>query len=37
MEKPMWLVRVETKRKGLLSVMSKHTMYKTENGARNYI
>jgi len=37
MEKPMWLVRVETKRKGLLSVMSKHLLYKTENGARNYI
>jgi len=37
MEKPMWLVRVETKRKGLLGVMSKHLLYKTENGARNYI
>ena len=37
MDKAMWIVRVETKHRGFLKVSSNHRIFKTENGARNYI
>lgn len=35
--KTRWLVRVETRERGYLKVSSRHHVFKTENGAWNFV